>query len=252
MVREKAGASTRSDESRHLEIPAAAEKAPERTARVAKLMGKRSNFLRRANDDYPTLAKAVCPLLPHVKEGRTFIEPCAGAGQLTKHLAEAGLIPLRSYGISQGYDARVIEYPHDAEFFITNPPWTRQLLHPIIVNLKRQKPTWLLFDADWAHMIQAAPYLSFCRKIVSVGRVKWIENSSSTGRDNAAWYLFENEPGATLWAGGARGSVRTSAQVESVWQQACRQRWRALLLAITVKFASDETASPMIWRVGRC
>src|SRR3984893_1647357 len=87
---------------------------------------------------------------------------------------EAGLIPLRSYDISQGYDARVIEYPHDAEFFITNPPWTRQLLHPIIVNLKRQKPTWLLFDADWAHTIQAAPYLSFCRKIVSVGRVKWI------------------------------------------------------------------------------
>jgi hypothetical protein len=116
MVREKAGASTRSDESRHPEIPAAAEKAPERTARVAKLMAKRSNFLRRANDDYPTPAKAVCPLLPHVKEGRTFNQPCAGTGQLTKHLAEAGLIPLRSYDISQGYDARVIEYPHDAEF----------------------------------------------------------------------------------------------------------------------------------------
>jgi hypothetical protein len=128
MVREKAGASTRSDEGRHLEIPAAAEKAPERTTRVAKLMGKRSNFLRRANDDYPTPAKAVCPLLPHVKEVRTFIEPCAGTGQLTKHLAEAGLIPLRSYDISQGYDARVIEYPHVAEFFITNPPWTRQLM----------------------------------------------------------------------------------------------------------------------------
>jgi hypothetical protein len=85
-------------------------------------MGKRSNFLRRANDDYPTPAKAVCPLLPHVKEGRTFNEPCADTGQLTKHLAEAGLIHLRSYDISQGYDARVIEYPHDAEFFITNPP----------------------------------------------------------------------------------------------------------------------------------
>src|ERR1700730_18702429 len=114
MVREKAGASTRSDERRHPEIPAAAEKAPER---VAKLMGKRSNFLRRANDDYPTPAKAVYPLLPHVKEGRTFIEPCAGTGQLTKHLAEDGLIPLRSYDISQGYDARVISYPHDAAFF---------------------------------------------------------------------------------------------------------------------------------------
>jgi hypothetical protein len=27
--------------------------------------------------------------------------------------------------------------------------------------------------------------------IVSVGRVKWIEGSKNTGKDNCAWYLFD-------------------------------------------------------------
>jgi hypothetical protein len=29
------------------------------------------------------------------------------------------------------------------------------------------------------------------RKIVSIGRVKWIEDSAGSGKDNAAWYLFD-------------------------------------------------------------
>jgi len=53
------------------------------------------------------------------------------------------------------------------------------------------RPTWLLFDADWAHTKQAIPYLEMCLKIVAVGRVKWIEGSEGPGKDNAAWYLFD-------------------------------------------------------------
>jgi hypothetical protein len=52
-------------------------------------------------------------------------------------------------------------------------------------------PTWLLFDADWAHTKQSTPYMAYCAKIVSVGRVKWIEGSKMTGKDNCAWYLFD-------------------------------------------------------------
>ncbi len=81
---------------------------------------------------------------------------------------------------------------HDQfDCFITNPPWKREILHPMIINLSDQKPTWLLFDADWKHTGQAAPFMSRCRKIVSVGRVKWIPGSKMTGKDNAAWYLFD-------------------------------------------------------------
>jgi hypothetical protein len=52
------------------------------------------------------------------------------------------------------------------------------------------RPTWLLFDADWVHTKQAAPYLSRLRKIVAIGRVKCIPDSPHTGKDNCAWHLF--------------------------------------------------------------
>jgi hypothetical protein len=78
-----------------------------------------------------------------------------------------------------------------AHCFITNPPWDRSVLHPLIVHLSDRAPTWLLFDADWAHTRQAAPYLNRLRKIVSVGRVKWIPDSPFTGKDNCAWHLFD-------------------------------------------------------------
>jgi hypothetical protein len=79
------------------------------------------------------------------------------------------------------------------DLIITNPPWLRSTLHPLIVHLSNQRPTWLLFDADWIHTKQAAPYLPRLRKIVSVGRVKWIADSPHTGKDNCAWHLFTAE-----------------------------------------------------------
>ena len=33
--------------------------------------------------------------------------------------------------------------------------------------------------------------MPFCKKIVSIGRVKWFGNM--TGKDNCAWYLFGKE-----------------------------------------------------------
>ena len=38
---------------------------------------------------------------------------------------------------------------------------------------------------------QPAPFMPWLRKIVSVGRVKWIEDSPFTGKDNCCWYLFD-------------------------------------------------------------
>ena len=34
-------------------------------------------------------------------------------------------------------------------------------------------------------------YMPYCKKVVSIGRVKWIEGSKSTGMDNSCWYLFD-------------------------------------------------------------
>lgn len=158
-------------------------------------MGKRSSFERRERDFYPTPESAVLPLLPHLPLEARFIEPCAGDCRLAEHLERHGHECVAAFDIEprdpfvSARDAREIDaYP---DFYITNPPWTRAVLHPIIANLSRRAPTWLLFDADWMHTRQATPYLPWLRKIVSVGRAKWIPDSPHTGKDNCCWYLFD-------------------------------------------------------------
>jgi hypothetical protein len=52
------------------------------------------------------------------------------------------------------------------------------------------------------HTKQSAPFMPYLRKIVSVGRVKWIPDSKMTGKDNCAWYLFDqNGTGQTEFYG---------------------------------------------------
>ncbi len=75
---------------------------------------------------------------------------------------------------------------------ITNPPWSRDLLHRLITHFMRAAPfAWLLFDADWAHTKQSRNLVRQCSHILPIGRLKWIADSESTGKDNAAWYRFE-------------------------------------------------------------
>lgn len=163
-------------------------------------MGKRSSFERRERDFYPTPAEAVAPLIPHLRFGDMFIEPCAGDGALVRHLEAAGMSCKRASDIAPRApwieredalaDAFWSHCDGSVDYIITNPPWARDVLHPLIVLFSDQKPTWLLFDADWAHTRQAAPLLPRLRKIVSVGRVKWVPDSPFTGKDNCAWHLF--------------------------------------------------------------
>ncbi len=170
-------------------------------------MGKRSTFKRRKNDRYDTPPEAVRPLAPHLQPGFTYIEPCAGKGALRDALYASGGVCLWAYDIEPRgagigkLDAMRIPISHRADYIITNPPWTRQILHPMIDHFRSMRPTWLLFDSDWAHTKQAIPYLPYCHKIVSVGRVKWIPDSLHTGKDNAAWYLFDRDPAPTEFIG---------------------------------------------------
>jgi hypothetical protein len=168
-------------------------------------VGKRSNFDRRERDFYPTPKEAVEPLLRHLDPGTKFIEPCAGDGALVDHLRAAGHICIQASDIeprrSDIHACDALSIAWKPECFITNPPWDRGVLHPLVVHLSNQAPTWLLFDADWVHTRQAEVYLPRLRRIVSVGRVKWIPNTTMTGKDNCAWHLFSqpHPSPATFW-----------------------------------------------------
>jgi hypothetical protein len=163
-------------------------------------MGKRSSFERRDRDAYDTPAEAVAPLLAHLSPRTQFIEPCAGSGALIGHLESVGHLCRAAFDIEPRRDllaqgdalewSRPAGIPYGAFTIITNPPWSRDVLHPLIERLSDAHPTWLLFDADWIHTRQAVPFMPRLRRIVSVGRVKWIADSPFTGKDNCAWHLF--------------------------------------------------------------
>ena len=154
-------------------------------------MGKRSSFERREADFYPTPRPAVVPLIPHLRGIRSFAEPCAGDGALVRHLECFGLACVFSGDIGTGQDALGLDQYGAIDAIITNPPYTRELMHRLIAHFQRIAPTWLLLDSDWASTRQAAPFLPCCSDIVAIGRVKWIEGSQHTGKDNHAWYRFD-------------------------------------------------------------
>jgi len=170
------------------------------------MMGKRSDFERKPRDFYPTPMEAVEPLLEHLPEDFSFAEPCAGNGALIEHLETKGIcmwasdIEPQTEGIFK-YDYSSVGFIElaESEYVITNPPWDRKILHPMIEYFAPRIQTWLLFDADWMHTKQSVPYMAMCSKIVSVGRIKWFGNM--TGKDNCAWYLFDRKVNNTIFYG---------------------------------------------------
>ena len=162
---------------------------------MKKKMGKRSSFKRVPRDFYPTPREAIEPLILHLPKKGLFAEPCAGDGRLIDcieklsnlHCYLAVDVEPRRDDIGVG-DALTVDV-NGCDLIITNPPWDRKILHPIIEHFAPQMPTWLLFDADWVHTKQSVPYIKYLHKIVSVGRIKWF--GDTTGKDNCAWYLFD-------------------------------------------------------------
>lgn len=144
---------------------------------------------RKRNFFYPTIdPRAIPPLLAHVPPGTVFAEPCAGNGDLIHLLEQAGLVcawglelepqgetvprwPI-AVGDAMGLTARDL---CEASVFISNLPWERSWLHPLIKHLSAIAPLWSLHDASWPFTQQAVPFRALCTDIVAVGRLKWFE-----------------------------------------------------------------------------
>ena len=185
-------------------------------------MGKRSSFDRNPRDYYPTPHEAILPLLSYLPKQSTFVEPCAGDGRLVRHLQKYGhecvyacdvepapneFLPFEIYAETRPQDNKLWIEKKDvlffgaklplADFIITNPPWGREVLHPMIEAFRCQSPTWLLFDSDWIFTVQAKPYKEFCKLVVPVGRISWMGNGVAS-MDNCCWYLFGDEKTQTV------------------------------------------------------
>ena len=171
-------------------------------------MGKRSDFKRRKNDAYDTPLQAVLPLIPYLVPESSFCEPCAGKGMLIMYLQRQGFHCNAAYDIEtrenniETMDALTLDKTDlkGADYIVTNPAWTRQILHPTIDVFRKITTTWLLLDAPWMHTKQAKPYMEYCSLIVSVGRISWMENGVSS-LDDSCWYRFGLDKTETIFKG---------------------------------------------------
>lgn len=197
---------------------------------------------RKRNFFYPTIdPRAIPPLLAHVPPGTVFAEPCAGAGDLVQLLEAAGLecdwgleLEPQDEGLRNRWpigvgNALALSAPDlramgsRATCFISNLPWERSWLHPLIRHLAAILPLWSLHDAAWAYTKQAAEFGPICTDVVAVGRLKWFPDRPPPMRefgeseaayrarlkkhrsydppDDCAWYRFDaaNPAGRTQY-----------------------------------------------------
>src|SRR6187399_1986435 len=128
--------------------------------RSCAVVGKRSDFKRRKHDAYNTTdPRAVRLLKPHLRGVKTFAEPCAGRGDLVRGLEYTGLrcVMENDMNFNGGVDALTLTAAdlNGADAIISNTPWTRALLYPLMLHFQRLKPTWLLLDGDWSYNREA-------------------------------------------------------------------------------------------------
>ena len=161
-------------------------------------MSKRSSFDKIPKDFYPTTdPKVLVPEFVKSVRGRRYAEPCCGEGDLTDLLMEVAICKwesdLENRGCGKLWDALCLS-EHElqkCDLIITNPPFTKTVLLPMIDHFITLKPTWLLLPADLMHNNYFGSYMAKCSKVVSVGRVKWFKDSKSVSTDNFAWYFWK-------------------------------------------------------------
>lgn len=175
-------------------------------------MAKSSPFPNAPRDLYQTQACGVAPLIGQLtRHGHMrVVDPCAGAGNIAFYLAALrALTPHDVEAVGQ-YDVRPLA-PHieqmdarhmssshvaGADAFVTNPPWSRRLLDPLMAHLYGLAPTWLLLPLDHAANAWFAPHMEHCLEVHPTPRLRWFE--PTVGHDdvytrNTAWFLFDAE-----------------------------------------------------------
>lgn len=168
-------------------------------------MAKRSDFERVERDYYRTFdPRAGDALKPFIELGQQYIEPFAGAGDLVDQLAWANcshesdiepqpakngryIMKLDAFNLQSGH---ILRNP----IMITNCPWDRKIFHKAIEHFAPMLPSWFLIDSNWLNTKQSAPYVKkYLTDIVPIGRLKWIEGTTMSGKDDCSWLRFSKD-----------------------------------------------------------
>lgn len=165
---------------------------------AARRGARQSRFGKKPLDAYDTIdPRAVAALLPHLPRRTWFVEPCAGKGDLVHHLEAAGHRCSLAMDIAPraaGIETRDALSPDWAVplggCIITNPPFEWPLVKQLLDVFATQSLAWVLLEAGFAHTRRAGPMIQRCRKIVTIGRLRWEEGSAHSSTKDYAWYQF--------------------------------------------------------------
>lgn len=162
-------------------------------------MGKRSNFKKIEKDFYPSIDPRIGEALAPYVRGCRYAEPCYGSGDLESQLMDAAMCFWRSdirENSGERMDALKLSEEHVTycDYIITNPPFSRGVLLPMIRHFTSLRPTWLLLPGDMIYNKYMREFTLELQMVVPVGRLYWfMENGKYTrGTDNYAWFLFDN------------------------------------------------------------
>lgn len=185
-------------------------------------MKKRKSLSEMTEDEkngfFATPIQAVWPLIPFLVDNYefewcTFAEPCAGAGDLIKHLAKFGHVcrfscdinpkcnQMREIDAIPFFERKLTEWDDEyqdvmenCDLIITNPPFSShhtKTLHRMIDVFSKAKPTWLLLPLGKAANVNFAPFMAYCHEVVTIGRIKWFEGTKDKESRDFAWFLFD-------------------------------------------------------------
>ena len=145
-------------------------------------MGKRSDYDKVPRDKYYTIDRNAVPdsFLEYIS-GHTYAEPCYGGGDLEGLIGDMAGCKWRS-DLDPDPDVPVLRKDattltrkdlSECDLIVTNPPFTWELLQPLLDHLPTLTQTWLLLPANIMHNKRMAPYMEKCNWVVSVGRLYW-------------------------------------------------------------------------------
>jgi len=159
-------------------------------------------FELRPREYYPTIDPKAHKVIAPLVKGRTYAEPCYGAGDLVRGISGENREELCKFksdispdggGCLEGDALDLI--PRDLEscdLIVTNPPFDRKTLVPLLEHFISLKPTWLLLPADRMHVKYFSEYMDMCTQVHSIGRLCWFykEGKRVAGVDNYAWFFW--------------------------------------------------------------
>ena len=159
---------------------------------------------------YTSDPKAHLALCQHLPDNFSYIEPCAGSGELIKGIQS--LIPgancvqaieidvnsknnVSDTEITIG-DSTKVEFK-ECDFIITNPPFSKEYKKVCFEIIKKsmfhaKEGAWMLLPLGWVCNKDFQFFMSHCVMVVPIGRVKWFADSPSQESSDSVWMLFTN------------------------------------------------------------